>query len=414
MSGKTSEHFLARTRSARLLAKIPAGTRLVLREGSSKDSSRIGVASADPGGESTVAVLELARTASGTTRARVAGGWTTATTSAGKHLLRTSSGSALELPPSATIPSQKASKANGDGQAAPARRHSRDASQCDRTGFHLVVDAEASAVNQRLTALGPFWSGKKTPHGVMGDGGQTYVSNAMFPELAPCCTWDIQSVWETKGSRRQDTYRLQVEHVDSSCTQLVTRVTRVTRKRSKESTVTFEMRRRPPRPEADAAERSVDSQKHGMATVAFCTSNLGRMVGNGECWTLGQRALKAAGAQPPQMYVWGSLLQTLQAESTEEEVAAACAVLAPGDILQFTSCKFEWQAADSEGQLVRLRRESGHPHHTAVVERVGPPDAARDGVQAVHVLQQNPGAVHRSQYVLGDLSSGTLQLWRPR
>eukprot|EP01052_Picozoa_sp_SAG31_P024989 SAG31_NODE_2163_length_6293_cov_2.483532_4_plen_142_part_00 len=39
----------------------------------------------------------------------------------------------------------------------------------------------------------------------------------------------------------------------------------------------------------------------GPKVVAFCTKKLGRIVGNGECWTLAERALVAAAAEPPMM-----------------------------------------------------------------------------------------------------------------
>lgn len=87
------------------------------------------------------------------------------------------------------------------------------------------------------------------------------------------------------------------------------------------------------RQEAEPAPTQVDlvraHKQLGPAVVKFCRSHLGRRVGNGECWTLAERALVAAGGRTPlmsSMYVFG------------EEVAAAEA--APGDILQFYEAEF--------------------------------------------------------------------------
>ena len=78
--------------------------------------------------------------------------------------------------------------------------------------------------------------------------------------------------------------------------------------------------------------------------VAYAASQIGKQVGNGECWTLGAEALKYAGAQPPREYVFGDEVKLDQAK--------------PGDILQFTSVRLE-----NERMYVLL----GTPNHTAVV-----------------------------------------------
>jgi hypothetical protein len=119
------------------------------------------------------------------------------------------------------------------------------------------------------------------------------------------------------------------------------------------------------------------------SVVSYASRRLGRRVGNGECFTLADRALRHAGARsaadygailPDGDYVWGT------------EVSLAN--LRPGDIVQFRdySCTVttvtETDSATNTDERVQERR-----HHTAIVERAGP-----DG--AVTVLEQNspPGS----------------------
>ena len=98
-----------------------------------------------------------------------------------------------------------------------------------------------------------------------------------------------------------------------------------------------------------------------------------------------------------------------------------CGVVAPGDVLHFTSCKFEW-CETKQGKAKKMVRQVGDPHHTAVVESVVAPDDAATrhaAARALQVFEQNEAvvrdrAVHRAWHVPGDLSEGTLQLWRAR
>ena len=121
----------------------------------------------------------------------------------------------------------------------------------------------------------------------------------------------------------------------------------------------------------------------GESVVSFALHNLGQRVGDGECFTLADRALRNAGAKsaadygpvvPDGDYVWGTPVNLSS--------------LRPGDIVQFRdySCRVETEVESSTETRTEERVEE-RPHHTAIVERVG-----RDG--AVTVLEQNipPGA----------------------
>jgi hypothetical protein len=132
--------------------------------------------------------------------------------------------------------------------------------------------------------------------------------------------------------------------------------------------------------------------------VGYATGNLGQRVGDGECFTLADRALRNAGAKsaadygpvvPDGDYVWGTQVSLSN--------------LRPGDIIQFRdySCRIATEI-DSPTETRTEERVEERPHHTAIVERVG-----RDG--AVTVIEQNipPGsAVVRTQlYFAGSQSA---------
>lgn len=81
----------------------------------------------------------------------------------------------------------------------------------------------------------------------------------------------------------------------------------------------------------------------------FAVDHLTQKVGNGECWTLAKQALVAAGAQPPNGYVFG------------RELVYGEPWL-PGDIIQFTSCQF----VDVQPGR-RSTTTLGSPNHTAII-----------------------------------------------
>ena len=108
--------------------------------------------------------------------------------------------------------------------------------------------------------------------------------------------------------------------------------------------------------------------------IAFAAQRRGQVFGNGECFTLADRALRSAGAksaadfgrvEPDADYVWGTSINRSD--------------LRPGDIIQLRDyhCDLEMR---SETEIVE--RAEDRPHHTAIVESVG-----SSGV--VTVLEQN-------------------------
>lgn len=128
----------------------------------------------------------------------------------------------------------------------------------------------------------------------------------------------------------------------------------------------------------------------GVRVLGFARRQNGNRVGNGECFTLADRALSGAGARsasdygtvtPNADYVWGTSI--------------ALSDLQPGDIVQFRDYRYdrdvETNNPDGSGSSNSDSQE--RPHHTAIVETV-------DGNGAVTVLEQNApqgSAVRRSQ-----------------
>jgi len=113
--------------------------------------------------------------------------------------------------------------------------------------------------------------------------------------------------------------------------------------------------------------------------VGYPRQRRGQQVGDGECFTLADRALRNAGARsardfgdvsPNVDYVWGASVNL--------------SALRPGDVIQFRNYRFdrEVETHGSDGSTTTNTDFQERPHHTAIVESV-------DGNGAVTVLEQN-------------------------
>ena len=143
----------------------------------------------------------------------------------------------------------------------------------------------------------------------------------------------------------------------------------------------------------------------------WCEKQLGTQVGNGECWTLANEALKETAKDCKNHgkeecmacigFVHGSLIYENKFGIGEHPIAGVKeAGVSRGDILQFYDCKFEglhgWKFA-------------GSPDHTAVIREV-----MQDG--RLTVLEQNNGQdkiVREGHYILGELVKGEVRVFRP-
>lgn len=141
---------------------------------------------------------------------------------------------------------------------------------------------------------------------------------------------------------------------------------------------------------------------------------MGRQVGDGECWTLANEALKAIGSRASskgrepcmssQSYVHGSLIYSyIPATSPYPEPRGGVheAGVARGDIVQLLSAHFKSKDGRSE-------KWAGAPDHTAVVTGVQP-----NGV--VNVVEQNVGGVKKvrdGSYDMSELVRGEVRIFR--
>lgn len=89
----------------------------------------------------------------------------------------------------------------------------------------------------------------------------------------------------------------------------------------------------------------------------YAQEHFGTKVGDGECWTLANEAVRSAGGRPPasaSLYNWGTTIELGQ--------------LARGDVVQFS--RYTVRITQSDGAWQELTR--GAPRHTAIVETVRP------------------------------------------
>lgn len=122
----------------------------------------------------------------------------------------------------------------------------------------------------------------------------------------------------------------------------------------------------------------------------FAVQHLSEKIGNGQCWTLAEKALEVAGAQPASGYVFGNLLPQND-------------TWYPGDIIQFTNCEFVHNEPNRRSTMT-----VGSPNHTAIIYSI------QNGL--VTVLQQNVnGDKHVQTGVLNfsEMISGNVQVYRP-
>lgn len=123
----------------------------------------------------------------------------------------------------------------------------------------------------------------------------------------------------------------------------------------------------------------------------FALQHMGKKVGNGECWTLAAEALESAGAQYPQGFTFG---RELKANET----------WLPGDIIQFTKCRFEENDGRHTWYMV------GTPNHTAIIQ------SSSNNNKQITVIHQNVNNVRKVQVQNLDFNNmvkGRYSVYRP-
>ncbi len=134
---------------------------------------------------------------------------------------------------------------------------------------------------------------------------------------------------------------------------------------------------------------SVPAQDLGPKIAQFAQDHLGKKVGNGECTSLAEIAIRKAGGKhfsdlgpsgPDADYVWGKLVVKLTPQS------ASAKDIQPGDIIQFRNVNLSQAVKKTgrDGSWSSRTETASFSHHTAVVQAVKG--------NFVDVLQQNIGS----------------------
>jgi hypothetical protein len=147
--------------------------------------------------------------------------------------------------------------------------------------------------------------------------------------------------------------------------------------------------------------------------VEFARKKLGEQVGNGECWTLADEAVKFAGAKSSPAYpndpnksdyVWGSLEYAAEVKDGKLTETGAAKKVRPGHIVQFRDTKFAGRRADGGTYSMSFS------HHTAVVQSVS------SDAKVVGILHQNYAGkktVTEATLTLTDLQGGWVRFYQP-
>ncbi len=160
-------------------------------------------------------------------------------------------------------------------------------------------------------------------------------------------------------------------------------------------------------PVAGVADKDDPSTDLRAKVVKFCKDNLGQKIGDGECGTLAQAALKEAGAKPVNEFsespgsgdfAWGELVFVLDVKDGKRKREPTDARAKPGDIIQYRDCMFR----SSRGIYLFAQ-------HTSVVAEV-------KSTGELIVYEQNMQGkkeVTKGTMRPGELAGGWIRVYRP-
>jgi hypothetical protein len=141
--------------------------------------------------------------------------------------------------------------------------------------------------------------------------------------------------------------------------------------------------------------------------VKFCKEHKGEMIGDGECGTLAQAAIREAGGKPVNEfqqspgegdYAWGEFVYSLEVTGGKRKKDPADAKAKPGDVIQYRDAAFR------KGGGIAI-----FPHHTAIVAEV------KSNGDLVVYEQNNMGKkeVTQGTLSLSGMASGWIRVYRP-
>ena len=219
------------------------------------------------------------------------------------------------------------------------------------------------------------------------------------------------SGWSSSGARKTHTYNTVVQ---DNKTLARTKINLTWDASNPSVTVKAKQKHIPPPRKLDQRELEAYRQNYSDAVATWCESNMGRQVGDGECWTLANEGLKAVATNcnsygtepcmPSQSYIHGSLIYTfIPASSSYPEPQGGVfeAGVARGDVVQVYKGIFK----SKDG---RRSQFAGDPDHTAVVTSV-----ETNGV--LRVVESNVGGsknVREGSYNMEELVKGEVRIFR--
>ena len=120
----------------------------------------------------------------------------------------------------------------------------------------------------------------------------------------------------------------------------------------------------PPPTPLGPADLERAARLYGAGVVAWCERQVGRQVGDGECWTLAHDALEFVGGttMPRVMVSCGKVHgQCVYAREAGKVVMGTLEGVRGGDVVQYLECKFERR----ENGRVMYSSTAGAPDHTS-------------------------------------------------
>jgi hypothetical protein len=127
--------------------------------------------------------------------------------------------------------------------------------------------------------------------------------------------------------------------------------------------------------------------------LQYARSQLGRQVGNGECWTLADQALRYAGARRPGQGGYGSYVFGKKISRR---------ALQAGDVIQFENVTFVHRGPNSWSS-------NQFPHHTAIVAAV-----SGNRITLLHQNVNGRRTVQTGTIDMADFQRGTMTYFRPQ
>ncbi|KAN0115104.1 hypothetical protein V8E51_004648 [Hyaloscypha variabilis] len=222
-------------------------------------------------------------------------------------------------------------------------------------------------------------------------------------------TYSIDSGWSRSGVRETHMF---TAHVRNTVTLASSKIHLTWDASNPGVTVKAQQRHDPPPRKLSQSELESCRKRYSNTVAEWSESQMGNKVGNGECWTLANDALKAVAAtcssrgQEPCMasqgVIHGYLMYSYVPSSanTEPQGKVRDTGVARGDVIQLYKAHFKFPDG---GQAW-----AGNPDHTAVITGVEP-----DGV--LRVVQQNSGGkkiVQTGKYNMAHIVSGEVRIFR--